>query len=131
MVPTADLANHSHCNAKYALQASQGFFELRSRREIKEGEAVCVTYGQDMTNAELMCDYGFIVPGNPRDRLDFTVTTKPTELLFEAPNAALLTEEEGPQLLSSPLFSSTVSYHRQSAAVLCLLLALMYLFNGV
>ena len=96
MVPTADLVNHSfQRNAMYALQAPQGFFKLKSRCEIKKGEAVSVSYGQDKTNAELMSGYGFIVPGNPQDRLDFTATAKPAELLFKASNA-LLTEEEGP-----------------------------------
>ena len=114
MVPTADLANHSfQHNSVYAFRASQGFFELKSSRAIKEREAVCISYGQDKTNAELMRDYGFFVPGNPHDRLDFAVSSwqqhspviaKPAQLLFKALNggAAPLTEEERPQLLAGP-----------------------------
>lgn len=114
MVPTADLANHSfQHNSVYAFRASQGFFELKSSHAIKEGEAVCISYGQDKTNAELMRDYGFFVPGNPHDRLDFAVSSwqqhspviaKPAQLLFKALNggAAPLTEEEQPQLLAGP-----------------------------
>ena len=95
MVPTADLANHSfQCNSVYAFQASQGLFELKSSHAIKEGKAVCLSYGASKTNAELMRDYGFSVPGNPQDRLDFTVL-----------DFAPVTEEEEPYLLAGPLLS--------------------------
>ena len=61
MVPTADLANHAfEHNATYALRVSQGIFELKSCRPIKPGEPVCISYGADKTNEELMRDYGQI-----------------------------------------------------------------------
>ena len=153
MVPTADLANHSfQHNSVYAFRASQGFFELKSSRAIKEGEAVCISYGQDKTNAELMRDYGFFVPGNPHDRLDFAVSgwqqhspviAKPAKLLFKALNggAAPLTEEERPQLLAGPflravgltgkLKAGKVKLKLSAATIFSLLLALMYVLNGV
>lgn len=118
MVPTADLANHSfQHNSVYALRASQGSFDLKSCRAIKQGEAVCISYGQDKTNAELMRDYGFFVPGNPHDRLDFAVSSwqqhapviaKPAQLLFKALNgsAAPLAEEQRPQLLAGPFLKA-------------------------
>ena len=118
MVPTADLANHSfQHNSVYALRASQGLFELTSSRAMKQGEAICITYGQDKTNAELMRDYGFFVPGNPHDRLDFAVSSwqqhapvvaKPAQLLFKTLNgsAAPLTEEQRPQLLAGPFLKA-------------------------
>ena len=118
MVPMADLANHSfQHNSVYALRASQGSFELKSCRAIKQGEAVCISYGQDKTNAELMRDYGFFVPGNPHDRLDFAVSSwqqhapaiaKPAQLLFKALNgsAAPLAEEQRPQLLAGPFLKA-------------------------
>ena len=116
MVPTADLANHSfQQNSVYTLRASQGAFEMKTCRSIKDREAICITYGADKTNAELMRDYGFFVPGNPHDRLDFTVrqqhtgfVAKPANLLFKALNGspAPLKEEERPQLLAGPFLKA-------------------------
>ncbi len=63
MVPTADLANHSfQYNTTYALRESKGSFELNSCRPINEGDAICISYGADKTNAELMRDYGALQP---------------------------------------------------------------------
>lgn len=118
MVPTADLANHSfQQNSVYALRASQGTFELNSCQPIKKGQAVCISYGADRSNANLMRDYGFFVPGNPNDRLDFTVSSwqqhapvvaKPAQLLFKALNGspAPLTKEQQPCLLAGPLLKA-------------------------
>ncbi|KAL3148961.1 hypothetical protein ABBQ32_001818 [Trebouxia sp. C0010 RCD-2024] len=118
MVPTADLANHSfQQNSVYALRATQGTFELKSCQPIKEGQAVCISYGADKTNAELMRDYGFFVPGNPNDRLDLAVSSwqqhapvvaKPAQLLFKALNGspAPLTEEQRPRLLAGPFLKA-------------------------
>lgn len=59
MVPNADLANHAfQHNATYALKAAKGSFELTSCRPISAGDAACISYGADKTNAELMRDYG-------------------------------------------------------------------------
>ena len=59
MVPTADLANHAfQHNATYALSISQGTFELKSCRTINPGDAICISYGEDKANDELMRDYG-------------------------------------------------------------------------
>lgn len=134
MVPTADLANHSfQYNSVYALRASQGSFELKSCRAIKQGEAVCISYGADKTNAELMRDYGFFVPGNLNDRLDFAVSSwqqhapvvaKPAQLLFKALNGspAPLTEEQRPRLLAGP-FLKAIGLTGKAQASKVLLLA--------
>lgn len=59
MVPTADLANHSfQYNSTYALRTARGAFELNSCRPLNAGDAICISYGSDKTNAELMRDYG-------------------------------------------------------------------------
>ena len=117
MVPTADLANHSfHQNATYGLRASQGLFELKSCQPVQNERPICISYG-DNTNAELMRDYGFFVPGNPNDRLDFKLASwqqrpgiiaKPANLLFKALNGspAPLSEEERPQLLAGPFLNA-------------------------
>ncbi|KAL0020939.1 hypothetical protein WJX79_002382 [Trebouxia sp. C0005] len=118
MVPTADLANHSfQYNSTYALRSARGAFELNSCRLLNAGDAICISYGSDKTNAELMRDYGFCVPGNPNDRLDFTssdwqqhagIIVKPATLLFKVLNSspAPLKEEERPQLLAGPLLKA-------------------------
>lgn len=118
MVPTADLANHSfQYNSTYALRTARGAFELNSCRPLNAGDAICISYGSDKTNAELMRDYGFCVPGNPNDRLDFTasdwqqhagIIAKPATLLFKVLNSspAPLSQEERPQLLAGPLLKA-------------------------
>lgn len=118
MVPTADLANHAfQHNATYALSISQGTFELKSCRAINPGDAICISYGEDKANDELMRDYGFFVPGNPNDRLDFTLSSwqqqsgaiaKPAQLLFKALNSspAPLSEAERPKLMAGPLLKA-------------------------
>jgi len=59
MVPTADLANHSfQYNSTYALRTARGAFELNSCRPLNAEDAICISYGSDKTNAELMRDYG-------------------------------------------------------------------------
>ena len=118
MVPHADLANHAfQANAVYALRTSQSTFELRSCTPIAADQPICINYGADKTNAELMRDYGFVVPGNPNDRLDCTCTSlqqhtpivaKPANFLFRALNAAPapVSKAEQPQLLTGPFLAA-------------------------
>ncbi len=59
MVPTADLANRSfQYNSTYALRTARGAFELKSCQPLNAGDAICISYGSDKTNEELMRDYG-------------------------------------------------------------------------
>ncbi|KAG1657317.1 hypothetical protein FOA52_008045 [Chlamydomonas sp. UWO 241] len=71
MVPFADLANHSFDNnGTFGMaRGDRTRFELRSVCELAASQEVCITYGQEKTNTELMRDYGFVVPGNPNERL--------------------------------------------------------------
>eukprot|EP00775_Hariotina_reticulata_P004636 gene4636-4889_t len=73
MVPFADLANHSFDhNCTFCLSRDNGSFQLRSLRPMVEGDEATISYGSPKPNSELLRDYGFIVPGNPFDRIDFS-----------------------------------------------------------
>ncbi|KAG6830432.1 hypothetical protein H0H92_000735 [Tricholoma furcatifolium] len=50
------------------------FYEMVSNASISPGEEVFNTYGETLTNAELLCRYGFILDANENDRvhLDFS-----------------------------------------------------------
>ncbi|KAL6749713.1 hypothetical protein V8C86DRAFT_2837062 [Haematococcus lacustris] len=70
MVPFADLANHSfEYNGTFRVGADKCSFELSTVRAIAAGQELLISYGQDKSNAELQRDYGFVVPGNPNDRI--------------------------------------------------------------
>lgn len=73
MVPQVDLANHSFdSNAEWAANFTKGALSLTATQDIVEGEPICIDYGTDLDNTQLMRMFGFVVPGNPNDRLDFT-----------------------------------------------------------
>jgi hypothetical protein len=58
----------------YMLSADEGVFRLVATREIAPGDEVCISYlGATPTksNADLLKDHGFVVPGNPNDRIPF------------------------------------------------------------
>jgi len=68
-VPFLDMANHAlEPSADY--MTTRGEFVLFARRDLAEGDAVTISYG-DHTNQRLMAQYGFVPEGgNPHDRLD-------------------------------------------------------------
>lgn len=72
MVPKVDLANHSfQSNADWEAVFIKGTITLVATQDIAKGEPVCIDYGSDVDNTHLMRVFGFVVPGNPNDRLDF------------------------------------------------------------
>lgn len=72
MVPRLDLANHSFdANADWSADFSRGVLTLTATKDLAENEHVCIDYGPGLDNAHLMRVFGFAVPGNPNDRLDF------------------------------------------------------------
>lgn len=71
LVPRVDLANHSFdANAEWVADFARGSVTLQATQQIAEGEPVCIDYGADLDNTALMHMFGFVVPGNPNDRLD-------------------------------------------------------------
>jgi len=70
MVPYADLANHSFShNSTFCVGQSRQNFELRSVVHIGKGVEAAISYGESKCNYQLLRDYGFVVPGNPNDRI--------------------------------------------------------------
>lgn len=72
MVPKIDLANHSFdANAEWSSDFASGSLALTANQNIAKGQPVCIDYGAELDNTDLMRVFGFVVPGNPNDRLDF------------------------------------------------------------
>ncbi|KXZ49958.1 hypothetical protein GPECTOR_18g116 [Gonium pectorale] len=70
MVPYADLANHSfRFNSTFCMSRDNRRFELRLLSTLAAGEEAAISYGESKPNFEVMRDYGFVVPGNPNDRV--------------------------------------------------------------
>lgn len=83
-VPFADLANHSTApNARLvpvldgadAIQtgSTENWVVMRAAEDIAAGDEVTVSYtgAAGATNRRLLVQYGFVLPGNEADRLDF------------------------------------------------------------
>jgi len=83
-VPYLDIANHqakaptthgivynssSGSGGASAASSSSGFFELSSDAAYAPGQEVLISYGEK-DNRQLMEQYGFVLAGNPFDRLD-------------------------------------------------------------
>ncbi|TYZ60388.1 hypothetical protein PybrP1_004628 [[Pythium] brassicae (nom. inval.)] len=62
LLPVIDMANHASENpAATIVRADDGSFQLVTLRAVAKGEAVTISYG-DLSNAELLCRYGFVLP---------------------------------------------------------------------
>ncbi|KAI8476015.1 MAG: hypothetical protein J3K34DRAFT_516927 [Monoraphidium minutum] len=73
MVPFCDLANHGgdDHNTTFCVSRDRTCFELRALEAIPAGGEALITYGDGKPNAQLLRDYGFIIHGNPHDRIEF------------------------------------------------------------
>ena len=73
MVPQVDLANHSFdSNAEWAADFTNNTLSLTATQDIVEGKPICIDYGTDLDDTQLMRMFGFVVPGNPNNRLDLS-----------------------------------------------------------
>ncbi|VVT46403.1 uncharacterized protein SAPINGB_P001196 [Magnusiomyces paraingens] len=65
MVPVVDMCNHDEVgwNSKYELDGETGSVLLIPTREIKRGEEVTITYGENKGAGEMLFSYGFIPAG--------------------------------------------------------------------
>jgi len=72
-VPFLDMVNHQpHALCFHTYQPATAQFELRSLGPPLElGAESIITYGSKANNARLVEQYGFIIPGNPFDRVPF------------------------------------------------------------
>lgn len=67
LVPVVDLCNHEEVewNAKYDFDLSTGAVTLIPIKEIKKGDQIYITYGEEKGAGEMLFTYGFIPDGNP------------------------------------------------------------------
>lgn len=66
MLPFIDMANHSFVGNAEVIPGPDGAARLVSVSPLAEGDEVLISYGEH-PNDELLLDYGFVVPNNPRD----------------------------------------------------------------
>ena len=66
LVPLLDLANHSEqgpaagaARADPILHTGDGMIVLCATKDLRAGDEVCFAYRDDITDAELLLDYGF------------------------------------------------------------------------
>eukprot|EP00232_Nephroselmis_pyriformis_P023243 CAMPEP_0182857076 /NCGR_PEP_ID=MMETSP0034_2-20130328/2836_1 /TAXON_ID=156128 /ORGANISM="Nephroselmis pyriformis, Strain CCMP717" /LENGTH=244 /DNA_ID=CAMNT_0024988271 /DNA_START=182 /DNA_END=916 /DNA_ORIENTATION=- len=64
------MVNHSfEPMGSFGVDKQQRGFEIRSNRRGAEGSESTICYGHERKNDDLIRDYGFIMEGNPNDRL--------------------------------------------------------------
>ncbi|KAF1791059.1 Jacalin-like lectin domain [Phytophthora cactorum] len=62
MLPVIDMANHSAENpVAHIVKTDSGSFQLIALRKVEKDEPVTISYG-DLSNAQLLCRYGFVLP---------------------------------------------------------------------
>ena len=74
MAPLADMANHNRATQwHFHMDINGGAFQIRHKGgvgTIPSNAEVFVSYSSTMSNAQLLYAFGFVIPGNPNDRLD-------------------------------------------------------------
>ena len=64
IVPVADMMNHGFKpTINFRLAPSGATFEFFAVGQAKKGEELLISYGENLTNRELMLTYGFTAPG--------------------------------------------------------------------
>ncbi|KAG7387741.1 hypothetical protein PHYPSEUDO_013746 [Phytophthora pseudosyringae] len=62
LLPVIDMANHAAENpAAHIVKTDSGSFQLIALRKVEKNEPVTISYG-DLSNAQLLCRYGFVLP---------------------------------------------------------------------
>jgi len=65
-VPFLDMCNHwVEPNADYSYNEAADSFDLVALKPIRSGDEILISYGQGLSNDDLMVRYGFVVEGNP------------------------------------------------------------------
>lgn len=110
MVPKVDLANHSFkSNADWEADFAKGIITLVATEDIAKGEPVCIDYGGDVDNTQLMRVFGFVVAGNPNDRLDFLLEQAQSQTAdadIDDSNGISRTDQQQYYLLADPFLHS-------------------------
>ncbi|KAE9007533.1 hypothetical protein PR003_g5527 [Phytophthora rubi] len=73
LLPVIDMANHAAENpAAHIVKTDSGSFQLMTLRKVEKDEPVTISYG-DLSNAQLLCHYGFVLPTSvPSDSIHIT-----------------------------------------------------------
>ena len=99
LFPVIDVCNHSF-EPSAKVQSVDGGVELVTTRHLKAGEPIELSYG-NLSNDELLLDYGFIVENNPFDSVKLRWDLKLIHLAREigglatAPIGAAVVEKDG------------------------------------
>jgi hypothetical protein len=65
LVPYIDMANHSQTkNTKWSFNQTKNGFVLESVQDIKKGEEISITYGNNIDNENMFLQYGFLLENN-------------------------------------------------------------------
>ncbi|CAI5703167.1 unnamed protein product [Peronospora effusa] len=83
LLPVIDMANHeANKPVAHIVKTDFGSYELIALRKVEKGESVTISYG-DMSNAQLLCRYGFVLPTLlPSDSIH--ITSSELTNVFEA-----------------------------------------------
>ncbi|KAG6609577.1 Ribosomal N-lysine methyltransferase set10 [Phytophthora cinnamomi] len=92
LLPVIDMANHAAENpAAHIVKTETGSFQLVTLRKVEKDESVTISYG-DLSNAQLLCRYGFVLPTPvPSDFIHITSS----ELTNAFKVCSLNSEDEG------------------------------------
>ena len=108
MLPVIDVCNHSFTPsaAVRLLESGDGDVELVATRDLDAGEAIELNYG-NLSNDDLLLDYGFIIENNPYDVVKLRWDLKLIELAREI--GGLATAPIGAQAAEESLKGTTVN----------------------
>ena len=81
MLPVIDICNHSF-QPSAEVSGTEGGVELVTTRDLRPGEPIELSYG-NLSNDDLLLDYGFIVEDNPHDTVKLRWDLKLIELARE------------------------------------------------
>ena len=91
LVPLLDFVNHcSKFNAKHIYSKAKSEFELIATSDIKPGDEITISYGEQRDNTSMMSLYGFHDVFNPNDKLSLLVQVKCTSNNGYTGNTSLL-----------------------------------------
>eukprot|EP00003_Mantamonas_plastica_P004389 TRINITY_DN1346_c0_g1_i6.p1 TRINITY_DN1346_c0_g1~~TRINITY_DN1346_c0_g1_i6.p1 ORF type:complete len:725 (+),score=230.06 TRINITY_DN1346_c0_g1_i6:884-3058(+) len=104
LIPLVDMFNHAPCTSYNNLSSDGGTFILSTGRQMnyKEGDQVFMDIGLSLSNADFIDRYGFAIPMNVRDFVEFSFKVQDvahpsliTELKTNLMLKAMLVAEDG------------------------------------
>ena len=86
MLPLIDMCNHSFTPNCKLQPVNNGDLQLVALQDVPQQQPLHISYG-NLSNDFLLMDYGFVVPGNPFDRVQLSFNL---DLLEVQPSLSLL-----------------------------------------